>query len=112
MSRLNDRLLIINGLEEFKNMFEERGVNHIRHFGTANFTYPDEDDILELQIDEHIWKRGDKLFKLAFTHYGASELWYIIAWFNKKPTEAHYKNGDVILIPKPVTTILNMFTSR
>ena len=112
MSRLDDRLLISNSLDMYKNMLEERGVPFITHYGTPMLQYPTVDDITELELAEHRWKRGDKLFKIAYEHYGDSKLWYVIAWFNKKPTEAHYKNGDLVIIPKPVTRVINMLSSR
>ena len=112
MGRLDDRLIIINSLDLYKTMLEERDLKYIRHYGTPMFQFPDDEQIDELFFEEHIWKRGDKLYKLAYEHYGDSKFWYIIAWFNKKPTEAHYKNGDTLVIPKPISTVINMLRDR
>ena len=65
-----------------------------------------------LQTTTHMWRRGDKFYKLAFDHYGDSRLWYIIAWFNKKPTEAHVKDGTILFIPKPLESILSYLKDR
>jgi nucleoid-associated protein YgaU len=50
---------------------------------------------------------GDKYYKLADAFYGDSRDWWVIAKFNQKPTESHVKIGDIILIPKPLSVILN-----
>jgi len=36
-------------------------------------------------------------------------LWWVIAWFNKTPTEFHLKPGVALAIPKPLETILTIF---
>ena len=96
MGRLDDRLIIINSLEHYAPILEEKNVDFIRHYGTANLQYPTSEQLRDITMVRYIWKQGDKLFKLAFEHYGDSRLWYVIAWFNKRPTEAHFKYGDVI----------------
>ena len=44
--------------------------------------------------------------KLAHKHYGDSSLWWVIAWFNKRPTESHVTVGTVIVIPMPIQKVL------
>ena len=34
-------------------------------------------------------------------YYGDAEYWWLIAWYNNKPTESHFKLGDVVYIPLP-----------
>ena len=34
----------------------------------------------------HVWKTGDRYYKLAATYYGRPELWWAIALYNEKPT--------------------------
>jgi len=36
-------------------------------------------------------------------------MWWVIAWFNKLPTESHIKLGDVIYIPMPLNEILKIY---
>ena len=90
----------------------EKDVNHIRHYATAELAYPTEKQMRELAVERHVWGVGDKYFKLAYEHYGDSQLWWIIAWFNKKPTEVHISAGEVILIPKPLSTINKFLRNR
>lgn len=56
-----------------------------------------------------IWQRNTRLFKLAFEFYGDSKLWWIIGWFNQKPTDSHFFVGDEVLIPFPLDEIYERF---
>lgn len=51
----------------------------------------------------YTWKNGDKLYKLAQTFYNDPMLWWIIAEYNKKPTDFDYETGEVIKIPSPIS---------
>jgi len=59
--------------------------------------------------DSHVWKRGDRFYKLAHQYYGDSSLWYIIAWFNQTPTESHVHLGDTIMVPVSSERVLTYF---
>ncbi len=104
-SRYSDRLKMKNGSTLYEDMLEERGLSYIRHFTTPELKYPTARQLAEIKRVAHLWKRGDRLYKLAHEHYGDSRLWWIIAWFNRKPTESHIKIGEVIFVPKPLSTI-------
>ena len=54
----------------------------------------------------HIWKTGDRFYKLAETYYGRPHLWWVIALYNNAPTEGHVKLGDVLIIPTPIEQFL------
>ena len=68
--------------------------------------YPTVEQAGNLTFINHVWKQGDRYFKLASEYYGDPTLWWVIAWFNKKPTESHVKLGDIIQIPMPLETVL------
>jgi nucleoid-associated protein YgaU len=85
---------------------EERDRDFIRHFSTPVLEHPNADQILSLDRIGHVWKAGDRFFKLADEYYGRSEYWWVIAWFNQAPTEAHVETGDNIEIPKPLDRVL------
>ena len=93
----------------YKSLIDRREVLFINHYITPNLKHPTEDQIDELIVESHVWTRGDKFFKLAFDYYSDSELWWVIAWFNKTPTEAHLQVGDVVHIPLPLDTILRFY---
>jgi nucleoid-associated protein YgaU len=112
MSRFRNRRVGRLKKELYSEMLEERDVRYIDAYETPNFTYPTPENLRELVIKDHIWKKGDRYFKLAHEHYGDSKLWWVIAWYNKKPTEAHVSLGDIIRIPTPVGRVLSYMGNR
>ena len=86
----------INNEDQYSEMLEGRDVSNIEHFLTFiigekyNTNYSSRD---------YVWKKGDKLYKLAYRFYGDLQYWWVIALWNNKPTDAHYSVGDVIEIP-------------
>ena len=55
---------------------------------------------------KHVWRTGDRYYKLAATYYGRPELWWAIALYNNKPTEGQIFLGDTIRVPVPIETYL------
>ena len=64
---------------------------------------------MNLTSTSHTWKLGDRYYKLAYEHYGDPEVWWVIAMYNKKPTEAFVNVGDRIYIPKPIDIVIQHF---
>ncbi len=62
-----------------------------------------------LNLQPHRWTVGDKFYKLAFDHYGDQKYWWVIAWFNHTPTEAHVDLGDLLYVPHPLEDILSIY---
>ena len=62
----------------------------------------DSDQLENIEGISHLWTLGDRYYKLADKYYGDSTMWWVIAWFNRAPTEAHLKIGDIIIIPTPL----------
>jgi len=108
-SRYDNVPVGINDLPQYKQLFKERNVKFIKQFFTPTIYHPTEDEIKNLKVQNHIWGINDRMYKLANKHYGDAKLWWIIAWFNLKPTDAHIKLGDVIYIPSPVEDVLKIF---
>jgi nucleoid-associated protein YgaU len=106
-SRYDNRRLIKNDLEEYESFFEERDINYIVQYNTKSLRYPTVDQISNLTRVQHVWKVGDRYYKLASQFYGNPRYWWIIAHYNKKPTEADLTVGDIIYIPTPLEKILN-----
>jgi len=107
-SRYNGRQIGINNLEQYKQIFKEKGVSFIRQYFSPNLKHPSVKDAISLRRVGHIWALGDRFYKLAYEHYGDSTLWWVIAWYNQAPTEAHVKIGDVVIIPLPLDKILSI----
>ena len=98
-----------NTEELYEEFFEERGINKIVHYKTANWPPLTASVRARFVTIRHRWKLGDKYWKLATTHYGDPKMWWLIAWYNETPTEAHLKQGDLVLVPKPVDKVLSYF---
>jgi hypothetical protein len=107
-SRYEEREIFKNRQKLYNELFDERGVNFVRQFSTPIFEYPTPAEFSQLNIETVPWSRGQRFWKIAETEYGNPELWWVIAWFNKKPTEAGIRLGDLILVPKPLDRVFNL----
>jgi len=101
----------INNNPLYENVFEERGVPYIRQYTTAINRPLTPGQLNTLTIEETYWQPGDRLDKLASRAYESPTYWWIIARYNGKPTDAHYRTGDIIYIPQPLSLILGYYTS-
>jgi nucleoid-associated protein YgaU len=104
-SRYKNRRKIINNSE----IAETRPTTNIEHYTTPKLLHPTEKGKKALANVEHIWSHGDRYWKLAAHYYNDSGYWWVIAWYNLKPTEAHCKIGDSIYIPKPLNKVLKYY---
>lgn len=93
--------------EVYPEKFDDRRKFFINKIATLNIRYPTFDDILAIDYEDYVWSLGDRYYKLAQTYYGDTRYWWVIAWFNKKPTESHLKVGDIVRIPKSIDTLLS-----
>jgi nucleoid-associated protein YgaU len=105
-SRYEDKFKFKNTQESYSEHFKTRDVKYIIQYTTPKFNYFDPNTIANIQTHTHIWKAGDRLYKLAYEYYNDASLWWVIAWFNKKPTESHYEIGQQVYIPKPLDQAL------
>jgi len=108
-SRYSKREIKINFNEKYSQFLRKRNVNFISQYTTPNQKYPELEDVYNLTRITYVWKLGDRFYKLAAEHYGDPALWWIIAWYNNMPTEAHVKVGWVITIPHPIEEILQLW---
>ena len=106
--RYIDRDISNNSSGLYKNILYNRGVRGIRQYTTPEFFYPDEEVISLLNMKKAVWKTGDRMFKLAHEEYGDVNYWWIIAFFNKRPTDSHFEFGDVVYIPHPLELVLEI----
>jgi|TARA_R110000824_G_scaffold11740_2_gene51400 hypothetical protein len=84
-------------------------VELVSHYDTPFFPEITLEDRYSLVNEQHTWNVGDRYWKLASKFYGSSDLWWVIAWYNQKPTDAHVKIGDTIAIPMPIDRVLGLF---
>jgi len=110
MSRYDRDQIFINR-KKYLTGKHTRDNKFIEHFATAVLNHPGVLARSSLTVDTHIWKYGDRFYNLANKYYGNPELWWIIAWYNGYPTEAHIRKGDVLDIPinlEQVSTALGL----
>ena len=67
-----------------------------------------EDQLAHIAMLTHTWKIGDRFFKLAQENYQDPRYWWVIAWLNKTPTEAHLEHGDQIMVPLDLDVFLEI----
>lgn len=106
VSRYDNREIGINKTDLYAGLMDERNLKQIRQYFTGRLRFPTPSEIKRLQMVSHTWTTGDRYYKLAAKYYNNSKLWWIIAWFNAKPTEGHLRLGDVIQIPLPLDKVL------
>jgi hypothetical protein len=109
IKRYENRRTTVNSSDNFEDQFRSRSINSIKHFTTIKLSYPSSEEMVKLEILTETWKLGDRLYKYAYKHYGDPSLWWVIAWFNKKPTENEYELGEEVLIPFPLEKIFKYF---
>ena len=103
--------------EVFRNMnrriyseqFAARKVRMVEQYTTPTMTYPSFEDLKDLMIINHIWKVGDRFYKLSHEYYGTVDYWWIIPWFNQRPLETDIALGDSINIPLPLDELIMHF---
>jgi hypothetical protein len=98
ISRYANRAKRINKDEGYDDWFKSRKTNSILQYMSAKLVYPTEEQMEKLNIVAHIWQNGDMFYKLADVYYNEPKYWWLIAWFNQKPTEAHVQFGEKIFI--------------
>ena len=103
--RNRNRFVFLNSDELYEDILRRKRITSLKQYQTSLFTNLRSKPGIETSI--HIWKTGDRYFKLANQYYGRPELWWIIALYNKKPTEGSLKRGDLVFIPTPVEALLN-----
>jgi hypothetical protein len=86
---------------------EHKKGKYIRQYVTSPLPDVIDEMYENWDIEEYIWAHDSKLWKLAAEMYGDAREGWRIAWFNKKPTEAHFEIGDVILVPTNLAEIVN-----
>ena len=109
-SRYSTRQIFVNDDLNYRDtFFRDRDVSQIDQYETARYTYPTAEQIEDLDIATFRWESRSNLYKAAYDYYGRPELWWVIAWFNRKPTESHFKVGDIVNVPGPLNFVLSLF---
>jgi hypothetical protein len=109
VSRYDNVDVFINSDRVYRNILGDRGITQVQQYGTRNLMYPTRPQLRELNIIAHTWRYGDRYYNLAHEHFGDAKMWWVIAFFNQKPTEAELRFGDTVYIPHPIERVLNFY---
>jgi hypothetical protein len=106
-SRYDKRRIFNNGRLIYYDYIIDRGApGFIRQYVSPLFHQISQGDYNNLSVAEELWTMGDSLSKLAGKYYGSGTYWWVIAYFNNKPTDAHFKVGDTVYVPTSLTDAL------
>ena len=89
MARNKSRSVIMTDDELYEALLEQRDLKKIRHYSTPILRHPTVTERRNLRRVQHIWKTGDTLMNLAHKYYGDVRLWWVVAWYNSRPTDAN-----------------------
>jgi len=98
-----------NTAEYYGYLRRKRGLRVANHYETPRLRNPSVEERSMIISDKHVWSLGDRYYKLADKYYGDAEFWWVIAWYNGRPTEADLKYGDLLMIPISLPTILEVY---
>ena len=99
MNRYTNTTIFENDEEYYEYLRRKRGIKNATHYATPVLKNPSVLNRIGVPADQHIWKYGDRFYNLSYQYYGDSKYWWVIAWYNGMPTEAHLQIGDLIQIP-------------
>ena len=102
--RNRNRFVFLNSDELYEDILRRKRITSLKQYQTRLFTNLRSKPGIETST--HIWKTGDRFFKLADEFYSDPTMWWVIALYNQAPTEFHLKLGDVIYVPTPLETVL------
>ena len=109
-SRYNKIMAVNNVDDGYKKLYYySRNITNtgLKQLPTLNLKYPTAEQILNYTIQNETWGLGQRFYKLATKYYGDPQYWWVIAFFNKAPTEQHVAIGQTIQVPLPLNTILS-----
>ena len=108
MPRYKRTRIFANDEDYYTYLRENRGIRRAVHYATPTLRNPTISERTNLITTRHIWGYGDRFYNLSFKYYGDPTYWWVIAWYNGVPTEAHIRNGDLIDIPINLNNVLSV----
>jgi len=94
---------------KYDRILKKRNVREgVMMLGTPEIGHPADLDTSLIFETEEIWSHSTKLWKLAAKYYGDGNLYWVIALYNSRPTDAHWKIGDIVYIPQPVEYVADI----
>jgi hypothetical protein len=106
-SRYSRREIFLNNNKKYRNVFfKERDMEETFQYDSPKISYPSPSEIRKLNNVLLVWSATDKLYNVASKYYGSPEYWWVIAWYNKRASEAEFKTGDQYYVPLPLDAVL------
>tara|TARA_R100000664_G_C2631420_1_gene60798 strand:- start:173 stop:511 length:339 start_codon:yes stop_codon:yes gene_type:complete len=111
MARDSNREQTVSPEGMYDDLVTKREKKRIVHYTTPVFKNPTALDRRRMPTVKRVWSTGDTLMKYAAEYYGDVSYWYVIAWYNFKPTDAHFDLGDVVFVPTDLGKALTILRS-
>ena len=106
-SRFSTREIFLNDDKNYKNVFfKNRDVKELYQFDVPRISYPSPEETATLENVLGVWKSTDTLYNVSHAFYGSPKYWWVIAWYNKRASEAEFKIGDQYYVPLPLEAVL------
>jgi len=109
MGRYSDRKILRLKDDFYRRMLEEKGVKNLLFYDSVLFPPIDKEVTALLTPELYAWGVGDNYYKLAEQKYGDKDFWWVLAWYNQKPSDALLKIGDNVWIPRPVEILVSYY---
>jgi nucleoid-associated protein YgaU len=107
--RYSNRRIFVNDEKLYDEFFDKKNKKSFVQYSTPVYREVTQNELDQVAYRVHIWKSADRFYKLAAEYYGNPRYWWVIAFFNKKPTEGHINNGDTILIPVDFDQVMMLY---
>ena len=106
-SRLSKRDIFLNDNRDYRNVFfRKRGIMQTYQYSMPRLAYPTNEVLASLTNVMRVWKATDKIYNISNEYYGSPEYWWVIAWYNKKASEAEFEIGEIFYVPLPLSDVL------
>lgn len=106
IDRYQNRDLLITNKEKYDNIIKKRITTNIVYYESPDFYFDESVKEYPFSFTREVWKHGDKLYKFSNRYYGETQFWWVIGLVNQKPTDSDFKIGDSVLIPTPLSEVL------
>ena len=97
--RYNKTKIIVNEDEYYEPLRKRHDNKKVRHYATPSMYFPTGEEMATTMSTKHVWKYGDRFYNLAHQYYNDVRFWWVIAWWNRYPTEATIPTGTVLYVP-------------
>tara|TARA_Y100000114_G_C11763614_1_gene331577 strand:+ start:9426 stop:9773 length:348 start_codon:yes stop_codon:yes gene_type:complete len=112
MSNRNDfRDKVVSDSSLREKIFDRKFIESVTQYSRMKTNAPTSEQLKkDLTHVQKIFTMGDKMYKYAYEYYGDTNHWWVIAWYNNKPTDSHFNLGDTVYIPFPLDVAINIAT--